>query len=285
METRPPKLIEVIVGLLIPPARREDVLGDLRERQTSAGGYLADAMRVVPLVLFGQLRRTGDGLLIAMEAYTLFMVLRGSPWSTWLQLPQLALPILAALAALALRDVYAKPAQAVDHPSDPAGAFDVALGSSVAAASIAVAAACLPQAVLYVLNVGPSWLLPRPVLVRCVLGGFLMLIPVRIAWEMLFRYGGYRRITMQAIRRDTLTTDLYRRALERRRDTLRRTWLWYVAYLVPMSVLTVLPRSLGSHRALSTIFEAAVVLAAVVILRTLAGRLADMLQQEIDSIG
>ena len=52
-----------------------------------------------------------------------------------------------------------------------------------------------------------------------------------------------------------------------------------------MNVLAAL-RSLGStHRAVSTIFEVAVVLAAVVILRTLAGRLSDMLQQEIDSIG
>ena len=99
------------------------------------------------------------------------------------------------------------------------------------------------------------------------------------------RFYRVRRKTVDGSHLDTLTTDLYRRALERRRDTLRRTWLWSVAYLAPMYVLTVLPRSLGSHRALSTIFEAAVVLAAVVILRTLASRLSDMLQQEIDSIG
>jgi hypothetical protein len=282
MEACPPKLIEGVVGRLIPPARREDVLGDLRERYSSPGAYLNQALHVVPLVLFSQLRRTSDGLLMAWEAFILFLVLRGSPWSTWVQLTQLTLPIAAVVAALALRDAYTPPPVSA-HPPDPEAAFDAALKRSVAAALMAVAA-CLPQAVLYVLDVGPSWLLPRPVLVRAVLGGFLMLVPLRVAWETQFRYGGYRRITQHGIRRETMTADAYRHALERRRDTLRRSWLWYLAFLVPVQVLFALPRSLVYARLWSTVFEATMTFVAVLLLWKLARRMADALQHEIDSL-
>ena len=177
METCPPKLIEGVVGRLLPSARREDVLGDLRERYTSRGAYVADALRVVPLVLFSQVRRTSDGLLMALEAYTLLLVLRGSPWPTrgaiWIQLSRLALPIAAAVAALALRDAYATPPSASAPSSDPESVFDAALKRSMAAALLAVAAACLPQAVLYFVNLGPSCLLPPGSRPRCA-GGFLI---------------------------------------------------------------------------------------------------------------
>ena len=102
METGPPALIEAIVGLLIPPASREHLLGDLRERYVSTRQYLVDAVRVVPLVMLSRMRRTSDWLLTALQAYVLFLVFRPPTFAPGLAgaLP-LVLPIGTALVALA----------------------------------------------------------------------------------------------------------------------------------------------------------------------------------------
>jgi hypothetical protein len=71
MEARPPALIETIVGSLIPPACREYVLGDLCERYTSPAGYMIEAIRTIPLVIAGRVRRTCDALLVLGEAQIL----------------------------------------------------------------------------------------------------------------------------------------------------------------------------------------------------------------------
>ncbi len=52
--------METIVGALLPPSCREPVMGDLCERYTSPGQYLADAFRTVPFVLWSQIRRSFD---------------------------------------------------------------------------------------------------------------------------------------------------------------------------------------------------------------------------------
>jgi hypothetical protein len=44
MEAGPPKVIEAVVRTLVPPASREHVLGDLRERYVSPGRYVIDAL-------------------------------------------------------------------------------------------------------------------------------------------------------------------------------------------------------------------------------------------------
>jgi hypothetical protein len=134
---------------------------------------------------------------------------------------------------------------------------------------------------LRLLGAGPGWMLPRPALVNGVMGGFLMLLPLHVAWEMLFRFSGYRRITMAAIRRDEMTPEAYRTALERRRDRARRSWLWYVAFLVPASALSALGHTPWLW---STTVEAVVTLVAVLLLRALFTRMADLLQQEIDGL-
>jgi hypothetical protein len=58
MESRPPEVIERLAGLLIPPACREAVLGDLSERYSSPKQYLKAALRTVPWVIASQIRRT-----------------------------------------------------------------------------------------------------------------------------------------------------------------------------------------------------------------------------------
>ena len=60
VETCPPKVIERVVQLLIPPASREHVLGDLSERYESTRQYLVDALRTLPFVVVSRVRRTSN---------------------------------------------------------------------------------------------------------------------------------------------------------------------------------------------------------------------------------
>ena len=62
LEVRPPALVDAVIRLLIPPACREHVLGDLWERYTSPRQYVIDALRTLPFVICSQMRRTFDPL-------------------------------------------------------------------------------------------------------------------------------------------------------------------------------------------------------------------------------
>src|SRR5688500_1923195 len=82
MESRPPEVIERLVGLLIPPACREHVLGDLSERYSSPGQYVLDAMRAVPFVLASQVRRSSHTLLVLGELIILWFCFTAGAWWT-----------------------------------------------------------------------------------------------------------------------------------------------------------------------------------------------------------
>lgn len=115
MESGPPQMIEKVVGVLLPPACREEVLGDLHERYAGRRPYLAEAVRTVPLVILSRIRRTTDPGLLLLEAMALYLSLVlgvrvfGDP--AFLEQPQayfrLAFPVLVALLALVLVDAYA----------------------------------------------------------------------------------------------------------------------------------------------------------------------------------
>jgi hypothetical protein len=116
MKSAPPRVIEVLLGFLIPPACREEVLGDLYERYAGSPQYILDALRAVPLVIVSRVRRTTDPAVLLMEALSLclsflvgawyvdraFLVDR---WGLW----RLAIPVAAVLLAMVLRDAYAAP--------------------------------------------------------------------------------------------------------------------------------------------------------------------------------
>ena len=112
----PPKAIEMLVALLLPPACREHVLGDLRERCTGAWQYTAEAICTVPLVIVSRIRRTTDAVVLFMEAGVLYSTFVAA---AWLQDPgfiaderglvRLAIPPAIVLAALMLIDAYADP--------------------------------------------------------------------------------------------------------------------------------------------------------------------------------
>src|SRR5579862_6516694 len=73
----PPKFLESLVRRLLPPAVREQVLGDLHERYESPLGYIADAASVVPAAVFGQLRRSTPIPLRLLETVIIYSSIFG----------------------------------------------------------------------------------------------------------------------------------------------------------------------------------------------------------------
>ncbi len=109
---------EAIAAILIPPACREEVLGDLYERNATPQQYFCDALRTVPLVIAGRIRRTSDLRLLAMYAIVLYFSFYAAAWfevqsllyEPW-GLARLAIPWAFGLLALALEEAYAKPGE------------------------------------------------------------------------------------------------------------------------------------------------------------------------------
>jgi hypothetical protein len=116
MESGPPKIAEVVVYWLIPPACREEVLGDMRERNPGIAHYLAEATSTVPSVIYSRIRRTMDAvvtLMAALSMYTAFVMSE-----RWLDpsllfcdygLARLATPPAILLAVVILVDAYSNP--------------------------------------------------------------------------------------------------------------------------------------------------------------------------------
>jgi hypothetical protein len=116
MHRGPSKIAEAIVAVLIPPACRDEVLGDLHERYSSSGQYGLDAVRTIPLVILSRIRRTADPQVLLMQALALYASFSGAAWLTdrtflsqqW-GLLRLAIPVGMAMLGLILEDAYAKP--------------------------------------------------------------------------------------------------------------------------------------------------------------------------------
>jgi hypothetical protein len=113
---RPPRTLEALAGLLIPPACREVVLGDLHERYAGLPHYLADVLSTVPLVILSRIRRTTDFQVLLMEAFVLFLSFWGAAkfgdsafLNDRLGLLRVAIPAATALLGLMLEDAYARP--------------------------------------------------------------------------------------------------------------------------------------------------------------------------------
>jgi len=112
----PPRVLQAIVAIFIPPACREEVLGDLHERCTSPVQYCRESLLTVPLVIQSRIRRTTDPPLLLMHALVLYLsyftvawlIDRAALYDQW-GLLRLALPGLVTLLGLILEDAYAKP--------------------------------------------------------------------------------------------------------------------------------------------------------------------------------
>jgi hypothetical protein len=119
MKAAPSKTAETVLGILLPPSCREQVLGDLHERYTGPHQYLVDALSAVPCVIVSRIRRTTDPQVLLMEAFALYLsfvgVARITGQNSFLYEPRgllrLAIPVAVTLFALVLADAYADPAK------------------------------------------------------------------------------------------------------------------------------------------------------------------------------
>lgn len=116
MHSVPPKAIEKVVGVLLPPASREEVLGDLYERCTSTGQYILDALGVLPMVILSRIRRTTDAQVRFLEVLALYLAYMGGAWYQDRAFfyedrgfLRLAIPSLTVLLGLIGEDAYAVP--------------------------------------------------------------------------------------------------------------------------------------------------------------------------------
>ncbi len=116
MEPGPSKVTEIIAGWLVPPACREEILGDMRERYRSGLGYFLEAVHVIPCVIYSRICRTTDNVVALMQAasmYTAF-VIAAKCSDPALILDEsgfagLAIPPVIVLATMSLADAYSNP--------------------------------------------------------------------------------------------------------------------------------------------------------------------------------
>jgi hypothetical protein len=116
MEPVPPRFLEALVALFIPPACREEIAGDLCERYRSPLQYAWEALLTVPLVIASRIRRTTDSQMLLMQAFAVYGSFLGAAWfkdAAFLRgqwgLLRLAIPAGVALVVMTLEDAYAKP--------------------------------------------------------------------------------------------------------------------------------------------------------------------------------
>jgi len=112
----PPRSLERLIGIAIPPACREEILGDLHERYAGLPRYLADSLSTVPLVILSRIRRTTDFQVLLMHAFALYLAFWGAAHlqdaafpEAPLALLRFALPDAVTLLGLMLGDAYATP--------------------------------------------------------------------------------------------------------------------------------------------------------------------------------
>jgi len=165
-----PNTIERAVALLIPPASREPVLGDLRERNETTAAYIIDAIKVVPYTIWSRVRRTTSPELLLLQAAALSASFLAGAWlyrgSFFLEpttLIRLAIPASAALIALLISDAYV--ADPKSWRADP-----IAIASALVLGG-------LTQGVLFLAY--PDWVLTHLRAALIVGNSFMLILAVR----------------------------------------------------------------------------------------------------------
>jgi hypothetical protein len=109
--------LEKLVQLLLPPACREHILGDLRETLTMPSRYVIGAIAVLPPVIISRIRRTTDAQVLLMEAFAVYSSFAAAAWylgnMAFLYghagFARLAIPTAIAVTCLLLSNAYADP--------------------------------------------------------------------------------------------------------------------------------------------------------------------------------
>jgi len=97
-------MIARLVRVLVPPASREHVLGDLQERYVSPRQYLLDALRALPFIIASRLRRTTHPVVLLLAgSFFYWAVFWGNVQESWIAA---LIPTVLTIVVLALRDVY-----------------------------------------------------------------------------------------------------------------------------------------------------------------------------------
>lgn len=152
MRTHPPQFVEDLVGCLLPPACREEVLGDLFESCRNPVEYGLNALAVIPRVICSQIRRNTDSWIFLLTgcalAYSFIAGSRGLSPGLAHPLLRLAIPLIPALLSLLLCNGFAPTEERRLH----AVTFDIV---------VSMAAAAVTQLFLFVLLQGglmlPGW--------------------------------------------------------------------------------------------------------------------------------
>jgi hypothetical protein len=74
------RAVETIIGFLIPPACREEVLGDLYERNATWPRFCLDAARTIPMIIFSRIRRSGELQFILLQAVIAYLCYSAAAW-------------------------------------------------------------------------------------------------------------------------------------------------------------------------------------------------------------
>jgi hypothetical protein len=131
--TYPPQQTEDLVAWFLPPACREEVLGDLCESCKSPAQYTMSALAVVPRVIFSQIRRNTDSWVFLFTACAIaYSFIAGSAGlSPDLAHPllRLAIPSIPAILTLLIRNGYAS----AEERRQRAITFDIVIAIGVAA--------------------------------------------------------------------------------------------------------------------------------------------------------
>jgi hypothetical protein len=138
VESGPSKMSEILVGWLVPPACREEVLGDMRERHPHTARYLLEAAYVIPCVIYSRICRTTDGVVALMQALSIYTAFVTAAWlldRALLLTPygfvRLAIPPALCLAVMILTDAYSDVQKRAPIKPLFAPAFGFALAYSV----------------------------------------------------------------------------------------------------------------------------------------------------------
>lgn len=168
-----PRLLENLLRLLLPPASREHVLGDLNERYQSPKSYLIDALSILGPVIISRIRRTTDFQLFLIEAFTVYLSFATSAWYLGQKnflyehagLARLAAPTIVAALALLISNAYSDPERrSFSKPILQSGA--------------SICLAFLGQAIVF--DTQPSLAVPFPVMLYGSLSSLLLIAALRM---------------------------------------------------------------------------------------------------------
>jgi hypothetical protein len=169
----PPKLLVNLFRLLLPPASREHVLGDLQERHSSPKSYTIEALSVLGPVIVSRIRRTTDIQVFLMETLSVYLSFAAAAWYLGEQnflyhhagFVRLAIPTSVAVVALLFCNAYSSPEKK---------SFITPILQSAGSLSLAF----LGQAVVF--DMLPNFAVPFPTLLYGSLLSVLLVSPLRV---------------------------------------------------------------------------------------------------------